>query len=337
MIDMNKKQFKRLLALAALIAFGCFLLFVLHNFITPFLGAVIFSIMFKKLMNYLVNVRRWHNSWSAILIIILSFFIILIPIFTLSFMLYSKISVVVNEPTSLLNIIHLADSKIQNTFGVDVFNDELIHNIKSKASNLIPSLLNQITWILGNIVMMYFMLYYLLVERELISLEANKVLPFDANNITVLTNELESMTLSNAIGVPLIAIIQGTAAGLGYWFFGLADPFFWGVITAFVSLLPIVGSTLIWLPAGLFILAMGNTWSGVGMLIYGAVVIINIDNVARFTIQKKFADVHPLITVFGVLIGLNLFGLPGLIFGPLMLSYFVIFTRMYRRVYKQES
>ena len=69
---------------------------------------------------------------------------------------------------------------------------------------------------------------------------------------------------------------------------------------------------------------------GLGLAVYGGLVIINIDNIARFTLQKKFADVHPLITVFGVIVGLNLFGIPGLIFGPLMLSYFIIFIKMYR-------
>jgi predicted PurR-regulated permease PerM len=171
-------------------------------------------------------------------------------------------------------------------------------------------------------------------QREKVTLEVNNYLPFDTTNIKILATELKSMTLSNVIGVPAIATIQGTAAGLGYWIFGLSEPVFWGVITAFVSLLPLMGSTLVWVPAGLFLLALGQTWQGVGLLLYGTLVIINIDNVTRFAIQKRFADVHPLITVFGVIIGLDLFGLPGIIFGPLMFSYFVIFIKMYRKVYK---
>jgi predicted PurR-regulated permease PerM len=81
---------------------------------------------------------------------------------------------------------------------------------------------------------------------------------------------------------------------------------------------------------------MGNTWPGIGLLIFGVLVIINIDNIARLMIQKKIADVHPVITIFGVIIGLGTFGLPGLVFGPLMLAYFVIFIKMYMKVYRDQ-
>lgn len=329
----DKQQFKRALALIALNLFGIFIVYLLRAFITPFLGALIFSVMFTPFMDKLAYQRKWSETAAAICIIVLSFFIILIPILTLSYLLYDKVSEVANDPASLLGIIQLADERFYALFGFELFNDQLIDNVKKLAGDLIPSFLNELVWILGNIAMMYFMLFFLLVQREAIKKEINNYLPFDMNNIGVLAQELKSMTLSNAIGVPLIGVIQGTAAGIGYWIFGLPDPFFWGVITAFVSLLPIVGSTLIWLPAALFIMATGNLWMGIGMLVYGVIVVINIDNVARFIIQKQFADVHPLITVFGVLIGLDLFGLPGLIFGPLMLSYFIIFIKMYRKVY----
>jgi predicted PurR-regulated permease PerM len=105
------------------------------------------------------------------------------------------------------------------------------------------------------------------------------------------------------------------------------------VVTAFLSILPLFGTTIVWVPASIMLVAAGNTWPGLALFAYGSLVVINIDNLARLMIQKKFADVHPVITVFGVLVGLDLFGLPGLIFGPLMLSYFVILVRMYRTVY----
>lgn len=336
-LGLNKEQLKKILALVALNIFGIFLIYLLRNFITPFLGAVIFGVLFKNWMQSLIEKRKLSQSVSALLIIGVTFFIILIPILTLSYLLYSKISEVTNDPASLINFIHLFDNRIQGLFGIELFTDEMITNIKAAAGNLIPSFLNQLAWTLGNIAMMYFMMYYLLVQRKRINEEVNNYLPFDSENILLLSNELESMTLSNVIGVPLIGAIQGAAAGIGYWVFGLNDPLFWAVITAFVSLIPIVGSTLIWLPAALFIMATNSLWLGLGMLVYGIVVIINIDNVARFIIQKRFANVHPLITVFGVIIGLDLFGLPGLIFGPLMLSYFVIFIKMYRKVYGKVS
>jgi predicted PurR-regulated permease PerM len=335
-VDLDKQQMKRWLAYIALNIFGIFLIYLLSDFIAPFLGSVIFFVLFKAMMDRLVDKYKWKETWAALLIILLSFIIVLIPIITLCYMLYAKIAEVINDPSSLVNIIDLFSERMKELTGVEVFSEKNLEDMKMKAGNLIPSFLNQFLWILGNIGIMYFILFYLLTQRKAITKLVHDYLPFQDENILILSTELESMTFSNVIGVPMIAVIQGLAAGLGYWIFGLSEPVFWGVITAFVSILPLVGSTLIWVPAGLFLMAMGNTWQGAALLVYGGIVIINIDNVARFMIQKRFADVHPVITVFGVIVGLNLFGLPGLIFGPLMMSYFVIFVQMYRKVYKIE-
>jgi predicted PurR-regulated permease PerM len=335
-MELNKLTVKKWLAFIAINLFGLIIIYLLRDFITPFFGAIIFYVLFKPFMDKLVDKYKWKENSAVLLIILLSFISVLIPIMSLTLLLYSKISVVLNDPSSLINLTHIIDTKIQNSLGFELFTDDNINEFKSKASNVIPSMLNELAWTLGNIAMMYFMLYYLLIERKKVTAEINTYLPFDKANIELLAHELKSMTHSTIIGVPAIGIIQGTAAGLGYWIFGLQEPFFWAVITAFVSILPLVGTTLIWAPAGLFLIAMGNTWPGIGLLIFGVLVIINIDNIARLMIQKKIADVHPVITIFGVIIGLGTFGLPGLVFGPLMLAYFVIFIKMYMKVYRDQ-
>ncbi len=331
--DINKFDLKRLIAFAALNAFGVLLIYFLHDFIKPFLGALIFYILFKNFMHKMVYEWKWKQSIAALVIILLSFFIILIPVLTLSYLLYSKLSLVLNDPASLITVLDLFDKKVLEYTGIEIFDDANIHELKTTAANLIPTFLSELAYTLGNIGIMYFILYYLLKNSSGISREVNNYLPFEHENIDEMAKELESQTLSNAVGVPLVGTIQGVAAGIGYWIFGLNEPVFWAAITAFTSLLPFIGTALIWVPASIFIMASGNLWAGLGLFTYGTLVIMNIDNVARFMIQKKFADVHPMITVFGVLIGLELFGLAGIIFGPLMLSYFILFVKMYRRVY----
>lgn len=334
MLDhISKEDIKRLVAFIALNAFGFLIIFLLQDFIKPFLGALIFYVLFRGFMQRMVNEWKWKPSLSAILIILLSFFIILIPVLVLSYMLYSKLSQVLNDPTSLITVLDMIDKRALDMTGIEIFSDTNLSGMKAKAANLIPSFLSELAYTLGNIGIMYFILFYLLKTSDRLTKEVNNYLPFEFENIKILAQELESQTMSNVIGVPLVGVVQGIAAGIGYWIFGLSEPVFWAAITAFVSFIPFIGTTFIWLPASLFIMGTGNIWMGAGLLIYGALVVINIDNIARFIIQKRFADVHPLITVFGVLIGLNLFGLAGIIFGPLMLSYFVLFIRMYRRVY----
>lgn len=323
----------RMLAYLALNAFGIFLIYLLREFITPFLGSVIFYVLFKPFMEKMVSKWKWKESWSAIVIIIISFIIVLIPIMVFSYMVYGRITDIISNPDSIMEGVKQLDAKFTALTGRQLLSPDFVSKMQEQAGQMIPSFLGRIFVVAGNIAIMYFVLYYMLTERKKMIAEVNSYLPFTIENKKILGHELESQALSNSIGVPLIAMIQGASAGLGYWIFGVEEPVFWAVVTAFASILPLVGSTLIWGPAGLILIALGDTWMGAGLLIYGGVVIINIDNVARLFLQKRFADVHPIITIFGVIIGLDLFGLPGLIFGPLLLSYFVIFIRMYRKIY----
>jgi predicted PurR-regulated permease PerM len=95
-------------------------------------------------------------------------------------------------------------------------------------------------------------------------------------------------------------------------------------------MVPVVGTTVVWVPIVIYLFATGKTGMGIGLLIYGAVLVGSVDNIFRFIWQKKFADVHPTITIFGVLIGVSLFGFVGLIFGPLLISMFILLLRIYR-------
>jgi predicted PurR-regulated permease PerM len=110
--------------------------------------------------------------------------------------------------------------------------------------------------------------------------------------------------------------------------FGLEDPIFWGTITFFVSFLPVVGAPLVFVPAGLIALAYGDSYAGYGIMIYGFVLVTNIDNVMRLFISRYFADSHPLITILGVIAGIPVFGILGLVFGPLLISWFLLLTRI---------
>ena len=93
--------------------------------------------------------------------------------------------------------------------------------------------------------------------------------------------------------------------------------------------MPMIGSALIWVPAGIFKLSEGASWQGIAIILYGLLVIGTVDNVFRLVFQKKFADIHPLITILGVIVGLQLFGVPGLIFGPLLISYFILLLKIF--------
>ena len=120
---------------------------------------------------------------------------------------------------------------------------------------------------------------------------------------------------------------------IGYLIFGAPSPLFWGVLTCFATIIPIFGTALVWLPLAGYMALAGEWGPAVGLTLYGGLVVTHVDNVVRFVMQKKLADTHPLVTIFGVFIGLSLFGFMGVIFGPLLLEMFVFCVNIFKKRY----
>ena len=184
-----------------------------------------------------------------------------------------------------------------------------------------------------NVFVLVFVLYFMLIGGKKMEQYINDILPFNDVNTRNVVHEIDMIIRSNAIGIPLLAIIQGSVAMIGYWIFGAPNILFAGFLTCFASIIPMVGTALVWFPIAVYMALIGNWVQAIGLAVYGGVVISQLDNLIRFIIQKKMADIHPLITVFGVVVGLPLFGFMGVIFGPLMLSLFFLFVDMFKRGY----
>ena len=146
-------------------------------------------------------------------------------------------------------------------------------------------------------------------------------------------HEFHMVIRSNAIGVPLLALLQGAAAYLGYVIFGAPEALLWGVISCFATIIPVVGTAIVWIPLVLYMGATGNWGMAIGLAVYCIVVVANADNLIRSVLQKRMADTHPLITIFGVVIGLSVFGFMGVIFGPLLLAVFILCVKIFKKEY----
>ncbi|MFN3445539.1 MAG: AI-2E family transporter, partial [Bacteroidia bacterium] len=157
---------KRTIAYLALNVFGLFIVYLLSDFITPFLGALIFFVLFRKMMNYMVDKKGWKSSTSAILIILLSFIIVLVPVITFSNLLYSKIIQIVSSPETIVGPLKVLDAKFLELTGRQLFSPEMISTMQEKLGQIIPSFISKLFVLLGNVGMMYFMLYYMLVQRD---------------------------------------------------------------------------------------------------------------------------------------------------------------------------
>ena len=161
----------------------------------------------------------------------------------------------------------------------------------------------------------------------------SELLPFEENNKREVLQKIQLIVRSNAIGIPLLAIIQGIISLFGYLLCGAPNPVLTAMLTAFASIIPIVGTVLVWLPVTVYFLVMGDWVHALILFAYGSLIVAQCDNLIRFILQKKMANIHPLITIFGVVAGLPIFGFMGIIFGPLMVSLFLLFLDIFRKEY----
>lgn len=329
-----EKLINKYLFACVIIALGAFIIFALKEFFTAFLGAVVFYILFKDFMFKLTHKKNIKHPVAAIIIIVISFLIVVLPVGFLVFMLYRKAALILEEPQQVKLYM---DNLVARLNTIPMADKALTKNLGENASGFITAhmggVLNSSFHLLASLLMMYFLLYFLLVSTQRMEARILYYLPLKKSTILIFTEELVGQTYSNAIGVPAIGIIQGALSYGAYLIAGVPDAGLWGILTGFASIIPLVGTAIIWLPVSVFLFATGCVWQGIFIIVFFIIGVTNVDNIIRMIISKKIGDVHPVITVLGVILGLKFFSLPGLVFGPLLISYFIILLRLFNSEY----
>ncbi|HNQ61251.1 MAG TPA: AI-2E family transporter [Bacteroidia bacterium] len=332
MIDkQHNKRFAQQFLLISLFLVGAMIFYSMKLFTGSFLGAVILYVLFRPFMERFTRKKNWNKNLVAIGIILSTFLLIITPILLTSFMIVPKLTLFFRDGSMTMQVFYSLDARINELTGYNLITSDTIDSLREKAGGFITGFLSGSMLILSEIALMYLFLFYFLINTGNMESFLQRHLPFSEQNINKFSKELEVQTFSNSLGAPLLAVLQGIVAILGYWIFGLPEPVFWGSMTGLFSFVPVIGSMLIWLPAAIFQISTGETWQGVAILLFGGIVISSIDNIFRFIFQKKFANVHPLVTIIGVIVGLQLFGFPGIIFGPLLISYFIILLKIFKQ------
>lgn len=183
-----------------------------------------------------------------------------------------------------------------------------------------------------NLAITFFGVYYLLVGAGGLWAQARPLVPFSPARADALRDRFHSVTEATVLGIVLTSIAQGALVAAGFALVGLPSPLFWGAVAGLASLLPVVGSALIWGPAALA-LALGGRPGAAALLALIGFANSNLDNLIRLVVYRRVSDVHPMITLVGAFAGLRYFGLLGVLIGPLAIAYFFELLRMYREDY----
>lgn len=324
--------FRQLLFLAILVAIGLVIFKQLDFFIGAFLGAVTIYIVCRNILFKLTEKKKW-KSWLASLLLVL---IITVFLAGIGFLVFEVIaSEIPNVDTSQI-IVKFNNflSKINVYFGFRMVPIDLLDRSKGFIPNLASVIFNTTYSFAANIFMMLVILYFMFSAGRRMERKVIEYIPFKGESLSMLAHELKNMIFSNAVGIPLFVLSQSVMALLIYWLLGINNALFWAFLTGICGLIPIIGAAIVWAPLSVYLMVEGNIWMGFILILYGAIIISNVDNVCRILLMKKYANTHALIVILGVILGIPLFGFWGIIFGPLLISSFVLLIRIYYHEYK---
>jgi len=331
----NPHIIRQIFVLLLIILMGTLIFREMLPYLGGVLGAVTIYVILRKPMKKMVS-KGWSTSLSAVTLMALSFFSIMVPVVGLGLMMGSKIQYAVDNSQKVIDATKQQLEKLEAYINIDISSNIDTSAITNWLSDSLQNFADGTFTMSISIFIMYFLLFFMLTNMKNLRLSLFEYLPIKNENIKTIGKETNEKVKANALGIPLVAIGQGLVGLVGFLIFGIPDPFFWAAIVTIGSVIPFVGSALGTVPVFLLALSNGNTFEAWGILIYGIVAIGATDNIFRLYILKRLDDVHPLITLIGVIVGVPLFGFIGLIFGPLLVSLFLILLQIYKSEYGKE-
>ena len=312
-----------LLILAAL---ACLIIYELRYFSSSVLGAFTLYILLRKPYKQLLA-KGLHRLFTTIALVVLTFLFLFIIGGGITGVVYAKIKDF--HPQTILESVQLIHNAIIQKWGYALFSEDIVVKGAQWLGSALPGVISATGNVIANVILMVFVLFFMLHGSEKFEQNIGNLLPVSKENFHLLKKEINQMIISNAIGIPMIMMLQASLSALAYWFTGAGDPIIWGLLTGFAGLIPVIGTVVVWIPLSINLLIGGDIWQGVVLFLWGCCVISFIDNGFRMIFLKKYANVHPLIPLFGVILGINLFGFWGIIFGPLVISGFLLLVKIF--------
>lgn len=316
-------------------------------FIYPIFWAAVLAVMFRPVYIRFQKILR-RSGLAAILTELFIVVVILVP---LAFIVMLIVNQSVDLYRSLVDgtlfesLTNIADRLNSGSLGRYIVEAEA--KIRENAAAITGSLgtilfrqakaitQNSVTFVLMLFLMLY-ALYYFFKDGKQILERIMHLSPLGQEYEEMLYERFTSTVRATMKGTFIIGIVQGFLGGLLFFVVGIKGAFVWGVIMAALSIIPGLGTPLVWVPAAFIELALGNVWQGITILIFGTLVISLADNFLRPPLVGKDIQMHPLIVLFSTLGGLLLFGISGFVIGPIIAALFLSALSMYDLYYKKE-
>jgi len=340
----NDKKYYFFTMLALVVILGYLSYLILRPFLTPIGWAFVFSIVFYPVYRFVIRFVKWDSLAAAITVVAVCA-LILGPFSYFTYLLTSEISNVSMKPVDikgmakLLNHPSIAPAMKKVLAFLDLSQAQLQASIVKGLSGAGQKLLEYVPDRIGDVAgaavhfaLMAFALFFLLRDGSQFLARISDFMPFSGKHRERLTTQVKDIVISTIYGGIIVAIVQGIIGALTFTVLSIHSPILWGLAISICSFLPIVGAAIVWVPAVLFLLAKGALFKALVMAIVGIFGITTVDNVIRPIIIRGRLRMPLLVIFFSVLGGIEVFGLIGLVMGPLVLAVFISIVDILRDV-----
>src|SRR5215213_3722951 len=338
------------LLLAALIAlYLCWKM--LEPFIEVLLWAVVLVIVFMP-VHRRVRARVGSPGWSAMVSCLLVVVVILVPLTLVALAITREMTHIAQglqakpgEPGAAQGgVAGLLDSPyvdraldwVGQYVDLSQFNSQqfIAERLKSLGGAIAGRTLGLVGGVVGIVIEIFFVIftmYYLFRDGERMREAVYNVLPLDDRRAGEIIKRTQEVISASVYGVLVIALIQGTLGGIAFWALGLPSSLLWGVVMVFLSMIPMAGAFVVWVPAALYLVITGAWVKAIILAVWGALVIGSVDNFLRPKLVGEKTRLHELLIFFSVLGGLQVFGVIGLVLGPVVVAITIALLDVLRR------
>ncbi len=314
----------------SLLGLGGLILWGLRGYLSAFFGAGILYVVLRPWWSTLVQQRRWPPVGVAIGLLLFTALVLIVPGVWLSTLLVGRLRHVAQDPAPVIAALH----RLQQWSGTALIDanqvSQLLGQLAGRLSSWLPTLLGGILHFVLVTGLLLVTLYFLFTQETAFLRALARYLPYRSEVQQELWEALRDNVRANVLGQGLIATGQGVMTGLALWLFHGPDPWLGGALGLLLAFVPALGAPLVWGPVVAIKFAQGESGQATGILSVGVAMFI-LEHVLRLWLGRRLGNIHPLITLVGVVLGLELFGAVGLVIGPLLLSYLRVLFQVFAR------
>lgn len=335
---MKSNRFTLIFLTILAIAAACLVVAIFWPFLKPLLFAVILGIGLYPLQAYILRYIRNRSAAAA-----LSTLAVLVIVILPAALTATAVS------SEMANAAHLLAAKSREQGGVQQYVSNVLQkplnwvgrhvdlertgiqdwldSLPTRASGFLLSaatfLVSRLAGFAGQTIITFFVLFFLFRDGPIVSEKVASLLPLSDEQTQRLFTSVRDSIVANLYGILAVAIVQGLLNGLALTVLGGPSPLMLGVLTGFASLVPLVGTALVWVPTAIYMMMTGPIWKGIALALWGTVFVGSADNIVRPLVVQGRLQIHPLILMFAILGGLDVFGFLGIFIGPMVLSVIV--------------